>query len=214
MKVCCCVVKRNESISVRTLHTILRITDVSRILNTQLSIEYINETQDDVSCMLKKIIKTNDRIIWLGYGVGVTDDVREVDVLMAPYPKGYHGSILPCAREGIDWDAFITKMKSDGKEPPKYAGLHYDTDVTKTKISDDVYAVNSVHDPKLWSIECAQFLKKMKGKKGEGITVPKRDLVNAVIKSGIKMCAYVSVRTTITYAHECVGSIIETAANR
>lgn len=214
MKVCCCIVKRNESISVRTLHTIIRLVTVSRALGAQVSIEYMNEIPLDTVSILKKLIKQNDRIIWLGYGTGVTDDTKEVDVLMSKYPQGYYGSILPCARKGIDWDAFVSKMKNGSTETPGRAGIRYDTTVSKTKISDDTYDVQTVHNPNIWSFDCKQFLKKMKGKKGDGLVIPTDGLVAAMLKNGIKMCAHVSVRTNITYTHECIGSIIESAANR
>ena len=207
MKVCCCIVKRNESVSVRTLHALLRLLNVSRRNNIQLQLEYVSDTCHDTNGLIKKLVKTCDRLMWIGYGVGM--ELGVMDMMVSPYPAGYHGLVVPTVLEGIDWDMFVAKIKAGSEEPPNQIGMHFDTETTTTKISDYMYAVKSTK-PRLWSLDCKQFVKKMKGKKGEGLVVPKEDMFGAMIKNGVKVCAFVTPITTVTYTHECTGSIMET----
>ena len=140
----------------------------------------------------------------MSYSVQVDDD--SLIKLLGPIPKGYQGIVCPAVTEGIDWDMFRKKVKDGEDEPVSQMGLNFDTDVEK-RIDDNFWTIKST-TPKVWVIDCKAAIKSLRDRKGEGLKIPTQiqDLFTK-----LKVCAFVKARVLVTYTHECLGNILETA---
>ena len=199
---------KNKSLSVKTLHSILKLNILLLQRGIHTNISFVNENPFTISETITRDIKKYDRIIFISYSIYV--DETSLEKLIGDIPKGYNGIILPAVTEGIDWDMFRNKVKSGvDTEPYSQMGLNFDTEVG-TKINEDFWAVKST-DPKAWVLDCNNSLKHLKEKKGHGVKIPPRvrDLF-----SKLKMCAFTKAELTVTYTHECLGNILEAAGVR
>ena len=203
MRVVVLVEKKNDSVTARTLHTLIHMSRVTRTNGMSLTIEYY------VDGTIKNFIKNHDRVVWLGYGVHI--GVPGIMNLLKPYAPGIGAVVLSSSDGTIDWDLFKTKTLRGSTEPPEQRGLCFDTELSH-KIDENIYIVKKT-SARAWSFDSKMFMKKMKSKKkGEGLVVPSvSTIITKMMESGIKVCTDVTVSTNIVYPHECFGNILESA---
>jgi len=108
------------------------------------------------SCSVKTlhaILRLNMRCLQRNINNEITDQIFQ--------PHETVGCLVfPGVNEGIDWDMFKEKIKSDSKEPPSQMGLHFDTRVGK-KISKDIYQVSST-DARVWMMNTKNVMKSIR----------------------------------------------------
>jgi len=115
-------------------------------------------------------------------------------------------------RDGINWDMFREKACSGTSEPVEQCGLEFDTELGQ-KIGESMYWVNKT-DPKAWVMETKHVNKILKGRKnGDAIRLPPRnvEMFDKLIALGVKICAWTAARLVVTYPHECLSNILESA---
>ena len=205
MKLALVIVTRNKSVSVKTLHTILRFNVKSLQKQHQVSILYTDDNATEKSKNLAKAFKSSDRVIYVGYSASVDND--SIEKLLEPYPAGYNGLVLPAVTEGVDWNLFKKKTLDGSTEPAAQMGMDFDTEVDKPIKNTDMWTVKKT-DPKVWSLDSKQTIKSLRERKGDGFKVPHN---HSDLFTKIKTCAFTKARVTLTYTHECLGNILESA---
>jgi hypothetical protein len=155
-----------------------------------------------------KHIKTSDRILFIDYSIFI--DHATCDKVFQKF-EGYSCLVFPCVKEGIDWEAFKRKTIKGTTEPIEQIGLEFDTTVGQ-KIGESLYRVQKTN-PKSWVLECKPAVKALRERKGEGIKIPARnsEMFDTFADRGLKICAWTASRLTVTYPHECLSNILESA---
>ncbi len=149
-------------------------------------------------------MKNFDRVFFIDYSAYVDDET--IKKVFSKFPNGYSGFVAPAVKEGINWDMFKSKALDGSTEPIEQMGLDFDTEVDR-KIDDDFWTVK-ITSPRVWVIDTKSTIKAIRSKKGDGVTFPvNRD----EIFNKIKICAFVKARVILTYTHECLSNIIESA---
>lgn len=198
------VVTRNRALAVKTLHTLLKINIMVIKKGHHLSINFVNDNVIDVSNTLPKLVKNNDRVVFINYSVCLDDN--SIDVISCNFPAGYNGVVFPTVKQDVDWDMFRTKVNNGVDEPNYQMGLNFDTEVN-AKLTDEFWSIKST-SPIVWVVDSKSFIKEHRNKKGEGIKV---SVYLDEIFTKIKFCAYVKAKVVVTYTHECLGNILECA---
>lgn len=203
------VVTRNVSVSVKTLHTLLKLNLMCLHKNIANELVFIKDDPFEKNEIINKKLKHCDRLLWIDYSIYV--DEASMLKMLEPFIKGQHGIVMPCVTETIDWDMFKKKVISGTSEPLSQSGLGFDTEVG-AKLGDDIYAVNKT-SPKCWAVESKQVLRAFRDKKGESIKIPVKmaDMFEKFKERGLKICAFTAANLVVTYPHECLGNILETA---
>ena len=201
-------VSRNRSIYVKTLHTLLAIEGICSHVNIPISFTFCPDEMRNKVDILKNVLKTGNRIIWLEYGVSCDRNI--VHQFVARY-DAFDGVIFPVVKDGIDWKMFADKVKSGSKEPSNQAALSFDTVVDDSKCVDEAncyYKVKST-TPQLWSIDSKSVVRKIKDKK-VGLVIPDTidGFFDKCLKKNVKLFASASARTFNHFTHECVGNIM------
>jgi hypothetical protein len=209
MHVSTVIVTRNAAISVKTLHSLLNANILTTRLNHSHDISFVNDDAFERLTYFLKKMKHCDRLVWIDYSINI-----DVDTLIKLYDKlinGYQCLVLPCVKPGIDWDLFKKKVLSGSQEPVGQMGLEFDTKVGKF-ISENNYVVTET-EPKCWAVDTKAVMKSLRDKKGESIIVPARlsEMFKKFIERGVKIYADTGAYLTVTYPHECLGNILETA---
>jgi hypothetical protein len=204
------VVTKNVAISVKTLHTLLNVNKLERQLGFTNEIVFVNDDLHERQSILLKKIKHCDRIVWIDYSICI--DPNSVQKLYDKFIQGYHCIVLSCVLPGINWDLFKQKVLADSKEPVSQMGLDFDTKVSKS-IGENLHIVTET-DPKCWAIDCKHVLKCLKDKKGEGFSLPVKvsEMFKKFMERGVKMYAATDANLTVTYPHECLGNILQSAS--
>tara|TARA_R110002074_G_scaffold305340_2_gene476562 strand:+ start:2880 stop:3527 length:648 start_codon:yes stop_codon:yes gene_type:complete len=201
------VVTRNKSLYVKTLHSMLALQNMCAQLSIPIDISFVNDANKSKMELIKKKLKTGDRLGWFEYGTNCSK--VELQNMIWKYDK-YDGIVFPVVNEGINWDQFCTSVKAESKEPIRQMALDFDTSVT-TKVVDsekDLWQVDTT-DPHIWSIDCKHVLKKIKPKKG-ALVIPSNtsDFFKLCKKSNVNLVAAVASETFSHFTHECVGNIM------
>jgi hypothetical protein len=199
---------KNKSIYVKTLHTLLGIESICSQMNIPLDITFT--TDDTVSKIntFKRSLKGADRIVWFEYGVSI--DRASIPSMVMKY-EGFEGLIMPCVREGINWDTFIRKCKSGSNEPSRQMGLDFDVDVSSKVVEKErnFHEVTRTHSPSCWIMDCKRVMKKLKDKKKEFVFPSDIDSFFAkCLARNVKLAASVNSITYNHFTHECVGNIM------
>lgn len=202
------VTSRNRSIYVKTLHTLLAIEGICNHFKLPINITFTRDDNKEKLIILKKLLKSGNRIIWFDYGVSC--DQKSIQNIVRRF-DGYDGIIFPVVNEGIDWQSFKTKVKSGSKEPSSQMGLTFDTDIDTKKPFDsenDFYVVTKT-DPHLWCFDSKSVVKKLRDKKS-GLVLPTSltDFFDKCIKKNVKFVAAADSKTYNHFTHECVGNIM------
>lgn len=204
MKVSTVLVTRNKSITVKTLHLLLKLNIICLKTNIQNEINFVNDNPFEISACISKCLKSSDRILFVYYSLFI--DENTIIKMLSKFPNGYNGIVAPAVKEGINWDMFKQKVSEECSEPLEQMGLDFDTEVDR-KINDDFWSVKTTN-PRAWVIDTKSTIKAIRSKKGDGVTFPvHRD----EIFNKIKICAFVKARVILTYTHECLSNILESA---
>lgn len=210
MKFATIIVTRGSSCHVKTLHTILRF-NILCLQNQDVQNELIFVKDDpfEKSDRIHSCLKSHDRIFFIDFGVHV--DEESLRRVLAPN-EGIGSVVFPAVKEGIDWEMFKVKTLGNSNEPVNQMGLNFDTDVT-TKISDDYHKVTSTN-PKAWVLMNKHVIKNIKDKRSGSYKIqPKSDaMFSKFIEQGVKVVAFTKARLTITYTHECISNIVNSAS--
>lgn len=200
------LVTRSRSCHVKTLHMMLRLNVMCMENGIKQEITYVNDDINEKTAMIAKKLKGNaDKIIFIDFGVQL--DHESLRHILEDYPC----IIFPAAVENIDWNMFRTKALAGSNEPISQMGLNFDTEIS-VKIADGVYKVTKTN-PKCWVMNRKLTETCLKQKKGQGIWVPSKisDLFEKLVQRNLKVVAYTKAVVTVTYPHECVSNILETA---
>ena len=100
---------------------------------------------------------------------------------------------------------------SDCTEPLSQAGLNFDTQVSQ-RIREDNYKVTKTI-PRAWVVESKNIIKTLKEKKGATLKLPAQthELFEKFLAKGVKTYAFVGAQLSITYQHECLSNILQSA---
>lgn len=211
MKLVTIIVTRSKSCHVKTLHTILQLNIRCIQRGWEQRILFVNDDPHEKASLIEKSAKDYDRLLFIDFGIQLdTDSMDKVLDNM----DGIGVMVFPGVKEGIDWDMFKEKVRSDSKEPIGQMGLYFDTDVGK-EISEDVYLVKTT-EARCWVANTKNLTKALKDKKtGQFKISPKMSVMFEKFKaSGVKICAFVKAKLVMTYGHECVANILHTAGVR
>ena len=199
------VVSRNKSCHVKTLHSLLRLNLCCMHKNVSQNIVFVNDDPFDRAETIMKYLKATDKLLFIDYSVYI--DNESLEKLFMNF-DGFHCLVLPCVKEGINWEKFKTN-KTD--EPCSQVALEFDTQLGQ-KISDSLYRVTST-EPRCWIAECKHVLRCLRERKGESLKIPAKnaEIFKRFIERGVKICAYTACKLTVTYPHECLSNILESA---
>ncbi len=203
------IVTRNVSVSVKTLHTLLKLNIICMQKNIANELVFVRDDPFEKYDVLTKKLKHCDRLLWIEYSLFV--DEASLIKMIDPFPKGYQCIVMPCVTEGINWEMFKKKVRDGSTEPESQMGLEFDTEV-ETKIADDIYTVSKTN-PRAWALDAKQVLRSFRDKKGESIKIPVRvsEMFEKFKERGVRVCAFTDANLVATYPHECLGNILETA---
>ena len=195
---------RNKSITVKTLHSLLKINIFCMQHGDQVLLTYVKDDHFEIQNTINKKIKNVDRLCFIDYSVFIDED--SISKLFGKFPNGYNGMVLPAVKEGINWDMFREKIANGSDETVSQMGMEFDTEVDK-RIDDDMWSVISTK-PRVWIVDTKAAIKALRTKKGEGVTFPLR---REEFFNKIKICAFVKAKVVLTYTHECLSNILESS---
>jgi hypothetical protein len=212
MKFVSILVTRSKSCHVKTLHTILRMNIECIQSGHKNEIIFVNDDPYAKAKAIENQLPTCDRIFFVDFGIGF--DEGSIKALMRS-EDDFGCLVFPGVTEGIDWDAFKQKVKSESAEPVHQMGLNFDTEVGDS-VSEDIRLVENT-SARAWVMNCRHVIEKMsdpvKAKKfGVNMIPPRMDMMFFKCKQlGVNIIAYTAAKLTMTYSHECVSSIINAA---
>jgi hypothetical protein len=208
MKLATVVVTRSKSCHVKTLHTILQLNIRCIQGGWEQRILFVNDDPYKKAEMIQDCIKEYDRVLFIDFGIQV--DPESLDQVLKPM-DGVGMLVFPGVKEGIDWEMFKEKVKSDSKEPVTQMGLYFDTDVGK-EVSEDIYTVKT-SESRCWVANSKILMKVLRDKKTGVFKIsPKMDTMFEKFKqSGVKIHAFIKAKLTLTYGHECIANILHTS---
>jgi hypothetical protein len=189
---------------VKTLHTILRlnIKCLQKSINNEIT--YVDDDSFKKAEIIQQYAKTHDRIFFIDFGISADDE--SIDKVLGDL-DGFGVLVFPGVKEGVDWNLFKSKVRSDCKEPIAQMGLHFDTEVGN-KISDNIHVVTST-EAKCWVMNTKNLIKNIKDKKGNWKIYPK--MFEKFKEQGVKIYAFTAAKLTMTYTHECISNILNAA---
>lgn len=203
MKIATILVTRSKSCHVKTLHTVLRINIKCIQKSIDNEITYVDDEPFQKADMVQKYMKTHDRIIFIDFGISMDD----ATIAQCFEPHEHVGCLVfPGVKEGVDWELFKSKIKSESTEPIEQMGLNFDTEIGM-KISDDIYRVKST-EAKAWMMNTKNVMKTLK--KSGGIKVYAK-MFEKFLEQDVRIYAFTASKLTMTYTHECVSNILNAA---
>ena len=198
------LVTRSKSCHVKTLHTVLRLNIKCIQKNINNEIAYVDDDPFKKAEIVQLYAKSHDRIFFVDFGIGVDD--ASIDQVLEKH-EGFGCLVFPGVREGVDWDLFKTKVRSDSEEPITQMGLHFDTEIG-SKVSGDIYNVAST-EARCWFMNTKNVIKNLKDKTGNWKINAK--MFEKLKEQGVKIYAFTAAKLTMTYTHECVSNILNAA---
>jgi hypothetical protein len=204
------IVTRNVSVSVKTLHTLLKLNIICLQKNIANELVFIRDDPFEKNDIINKKLKHCDRLLFIDYSVFV--DELSLIKLVDPFFKNQDILVLPCVTEGINWDLFKKKVTTGSQEPKSQMGLNFDTDVSK-KLDTDLYTVTKTC-PKVFSLDSKSVIRAFKETKKQAaakIPVKTDEMFEKFAQRGLNIYAYTNANLVVTYPHECLGNILESA---
>jgi hypothetical protein len=199
------ITTRSKSCSVKTLHAVLRLNMRCLQKNINNEIVYVIDDPYAKAEAVQKYMKTKDRVLFFDFGIGVDDGT--LDQVFEPH-ENVGCLVFPGVKEGIDWDMFKKKIRSESTEPASQMGLAFDTEVGK-KVSENIYNVVTT-EPRVWILNTKNVLKSIKDKKtGNWKIYPK--MFEKFKEQGVRIYAFTASKLTLTYTHECLSNILNAA---
>ena len=209
MKLRTIVVTRSGACHVKTLHTILRC-NIKSMQNegVQHEIAFVNDDPYAKSECIENSMKTHDRIFVIDFGIQVDDE--SLATVFEPN-ENMHVLVFPAVTDGIDWNMFKDKVVNGSSEPTRQMGMHFDTTVSSC-ISENYYNVTST-SAKTWLMMCKPTLRRVKCRRTGDVKIyPKSEkMFDKFRENGVKIVAYTAANIVITYTHECLGNILNSA---
>jgi hypothetical protein len=203
MKLATILVTRSKSCHVKTLHTVLRINIKCIQKSIDNEITYVDDEPFQKADMVQKYMKTHDRIIFIDFGISMDD----ATIAQCFEPHEHVGCLVfPGVKEGVDWELFKSKVKSESTEPIEQMGLTFDTEIGM-KISDDIYRVKST-EAKAWMMNTKNVMKTLK--KSGGVKIYAK-MFEKFLEQDVRIYAFTASKLTMTYTHECVSNILNAA---
>lgn len=200
-------VTRNKSLYVKTLHVLMAIQNLCNHKKIPFDITFCDDTDASKMDILKKKMKSCERLVWLEYGLSM--DRESITSLPIKY-DGYDGLIYPAALQNkIDWNTFKTESLKGTSEPVEQIALAFDTSVSD-KIIDKQFDFRAVTNtiPQIWALDTKRVARKMKGdKKYRTIN----EYFAGCLSSSVKLGAAVQAKTFVHFPHECPGNILNVA---
>ena len=209
MKIATILVTRSKSCHVKTLHTILRFNlKCIQKQNIENEVVFVDDDPYEKAEMIYKYMKTHDRIFFVDFGISVDDE--SLDRVFDKH-EAIGCLVFPGVTEGIDWEMFKKKVKSESKEPVEQMGLHFDTEVG-TKVSGDIYTVKETA-AKSWVMMNKNVMKNLKDRKNGSFKIHPRMKImfSKLQESGVKIHAYTASKLIMTYSHECISNLLNAA---
>jgi hypothetical protein len=190
------------------MHTLLRLNLACFQNGYHHNINFVNDDPFEKADVITRHLKCADRILFIDYSIFI--DPATIERIFKKFDN-YHGVVFPCVTDGVNWDQFSKKVKKGTTEPTEQIGLDFDTTVGQ-KISDSLYKIQTTN-PKCWLIDTKFIFKAMRDKKGEGIKIPAKmdEMFKKFIEKGAKIYAYTACKLIVTYPHECLSNILESA---
>ena len=203
MKLATILVTRSKSCHVKTLHTVLRINIKCMQKSIDNEITYVDDEPFQKADIVQKYIKTHDRIIFIDFGISMDD----ATIAQCFEPHDHVGCLVfPGVKEGVDWELFKSKVKSESTEPIEQMGLNFDTEIGM-KISNDIYRVKST-EAKAWMMNTKNVMKTLK--KSGGVKVYAK-MFEKFLEQDVRIYAFTASKLTMTYTHECLSNILNAA---
>lgn len=195
-----CIVTKNRTLNVTTLHTAMNIHVFCMTNHINLQINFI----PDRSAFPKQLkSSSSDRIILVDYGVST--DMDTIEKLVGEFPDGYRTLVVPCVTENVDWDAFKQKTLASSSEPASQRGLTFDTIASSSSSKKQIVDfVSSSSDGKLLAMDVKAVLRKLR----DADNVPYKSL-DQIKKLGVKIGVLRSSNVTYNFPYECLGNILE-----
>jgi hypothetical protein len=203
MKLATILVTRSKSCHVKTLHTVLRINIKCMQKSIDNEITYVDDEPFQKADIVQKYIKTHDRIIFIDFGISMDD----ATIAQCFEPHDHVGCLVfPGVKEGVDWELFKSKVKSESTEPIEQMGLNFDTEIGM-KISNDIYRVKST-EAKAWMMNTKNVIKTLK--KSGGVKIYAK-MFEKFLEQDVRIYAFTASKLTMTYTHECLSNILNAA---
>lgn len=203
MKLATILVTRSKSCHVKTLHTVLRINIKCMQKSIDNEITYVDDEPFQKADIVQKYIKTHDRIIFIDFGISMDD----ATIAQCFEPHDHVGCLVfPGVKEGVDWELFKSKVKSESTEPIEQMGLNFDTEIGM-KISNDIYRVKST-EAKAWMMNTKNVIKTLK--KSGSVKIYAK-MFEKFLEQDVRIYAFTASKLTMTYTHECVSNILNAA---
>ena len=189
------------------MHSLLRINLVCLHKGVHHNIIFVNDDPFEKAEMIMKQLKHAERLAFIDYSVFV--NIETIDKMFTASFDQFSCLVFPCVKEGIKWDMF--KKNVDTTEPAEQVALDFDTTLGQ-KVGESLYKVTST-DPKCWIMDTKPVIKALRERKGEAIKLPAKtsEMFDRLLARGVKICAYTACRLTVTYPHECLSNILESA---
>jgi len=199
------LVTRSKSCHVKTLHTILRFNIKCLQKNINNQIVYVNDDPFEKAEVVEKCMKSHDRIIFIDFGISLDD--ASIEQCFETH-EGVGCLVFPGVKEGVDWNLFKQKVKSNSTEPITQMGLHFDTEVGK-KISKDIHQVITTTS-KAWVMNTKNVIKTIKDKKSGSWKISPK-MFQKFKEQNVRIYAFTAAKLIMTYTHECVSNILNAA---
>ena len=222
MKICTIIVTRNKSCHVRTMHSLLQMNLFIIQSGNQQEIVFVNDDPFARSEMIAAKILTSDRLVFVDYSIHI--DNPSIQQLLTPFKDlDFHCLVLPCVKEGVNWDRFKEKIKENkyGTEPVSQLALDFDT-VADSCVNGDIYKVKST-ESRCWSLDCKPVARLLTfSKEGKKKTVKKtftippkpKDMFDLFKSKSVKVYTYTGANLVCIYSHECLGNILNAAGTK
>jgi hypothetical protein len=166
-------------------------------------ITYVDDEPFQKADIVQKYIKTHDRIIFIDFGISMDD----ATIAQCFEPHDHVGCLVfPGVKEGVDWELFKSKVKSESTEPIEQMGLNFDTEIGM-KISNDIYRVKST-EAKAWMMNTKNVIKTLK--KSGGVKIYAK-MFEKFLEQDVRIYAFTASKLTMTYTHECLSNILNAA---
>lgn len=206
MKLVSIIVTRSKSCHVKTLHSILKLNIKCLQNSVDNQIIYVRDDPLDKIEIIERCMKKYERILFIDFGIGV-DDASLNQCLEISDSSGC--VVFPGVKDGINWEMFKEKVKSDSKEPVSQMGLEFDT-VLGNKTAPNFYKVVST-SAKVWVMIPKTIIKQIKPTKKGGWKL-RPDMFRYFQEQGVKMYAFSASKLIQTHTHECISNIMNAAS--
>lgn len=200
------IVTRSRACSVKTLHLIMNINMACIKNRKQNEINFVNDDPFEIADMITKKIHERERIIFVDYGVGMSD-IAGTEHLVKDFENDQNCVVMPAVTEGIDWSKVKDNIVRKSKEPVEQAGMNFDTEIGD-HIKDCLYKVKSTI-PRLYAIDCKKTVEQLKNRKKATIFIPpkRNEMFEKFLEKGLNIYAYTKAKVFLSYQYESIGKI-------